>query len=465
MKIVHIAAELAPIAKVGGLADALFGLAKNFVHLGHDIEIIIPKYDTLKLDEIKDLKTVLMDLRSFFKGRWFHNQIWKGKVHGINVTFIDPKEPLDFFKRGKVYGCPDDPERFAYFSRVALEYLHQKEPCDIIHIHDWHAALVAPLYKIHFGGESKIILTLHNVAYRGITSSSLLEKIGLETDELVEDSDKRLINILKGGIIFSDFVTTVSPTYAKELLEKKDQDSLCALLDKQAFKGILNGIDYSYWNPETDPHLPFHYNAETIEVKKQLARLVRKQFSLDDEDSPLVCCITRLVYQKGPELIKSAIIRTLEGGGQFILIGATSDKETQTRFSNLKKKLSASRNVYIDLTYNEELAHLVYAASDLFLVPSIFEPCGLTQLIAMRYGSLPLVRRTGGLADTVFDGENGFTFDDPTAEAISKTLDRALKTWFEMPEEWKKMAEEAMERDYSWQIPAEEYLEIYNRLI
>lgn len=465
MKIVHISAELAPIAKVGGLADALFGLAKNLVHLGHDVEIILPKYDTLKISEIKDLHQTSDDLSSFFKGRWFQTHIWKGKVHGLNVTFIDPKEPLNFFKRGKVYGDVDDPERFAFFSRAALEYLHRNDPPDIIHLHDWHASLVAPLYKIHFGGHGKVVLTLHNMAYRGITSAQLLEKIGLETDELFEDSGGRTINILRGGIVYSDFVTTVSPTYAKELLEKKDYDNLCYLLSRHAFKGILNGIDYNYWNPESDPHLPYHFSSGSLEMKKKLAQLVRKKFSLEDEDSPLVCCITRLVHQKGPELIKSAILRTLEGGGQFVLIGATSDEETQERFSNLKKKLSSSHHVYIDLTYNEELAHLVYAASDLFLVPSIFEPCGLTQLISMRYGALPLVRRTGGLADTVFDGENGFTFDDPTAEAISKTVDRALKLWFEDQGEWKKMMQEAMTRDYSWQTPAEEYLQVYNRLL
>ena len=203
---------------------------------------------------------------------------------------------------------------------------------------------------------------------------------------------------------------------------------------------------------------------EQIEKKRELKKILRERLSLEEEDSPIVCAIARLTPQKGPHLIKHALYRTLERGGQFVFLGSAPEGDTHEVFFNLKKKLSGSKHVHLELTYNEKLSHLVFAASDLFLVPSLFEPCGLTQLISMRYGTIPLVRQTGGLADTVFEGKNGYTFKDSTPDAICESIDRALWCWFHEKEKWKKLAENGMRMDHSWKGPVEEYFEIYTKL-
>lgn len=465
MEIVHIAAELAPLAKVGGLGDCIYGLARAFKDKDNKIEVILPKYDTLNLSEVENLHVFLNDLPSPFEGERYVNTIWKGQVHGIAVTFIDSHDPYHFFKRGKIYGCPDDLERFAYFTRAALEYLQQcKRDPDIIHIHDWHTSLAAPLIKKHYPRLGKVILTIHNMLYRGVGPAHLLRKIGLDAPEL---KDGAQINLLRGGIIFCDAVTTVSPTYAKEILSDTTGDTLCALLREYRFKfkGVINGIDYEYWNPQTDPYLSTHYNAKQPSGKKKAQKELRELFSLQDKAVPLVGCVTRLVAQKGPELIKQALFRTLERGGQFVLIGSAHEEETEKRFQTLKQTMGTTAQAHIGLTYDEKWAHLVFAAADIMVVPSIFEPCGLTQMIAMRYGALPLVRHTGGLADTVADGINGFSFLDPTAESISKCLDRAYDVWESKREIWDKMVDKAMQEDFSWKVPAQEYLVLYNSLL
>lgn len=487
MEIVHIAAELAPIAKVGGLGDVLLGLGRSLIKKGHQVEIILPKYDCLDFNEIENTEVKIHDFHSFFDGEWHHNTIWQGKIKGIPLTLIESHDPYEFFDRQTVYGCPDDISRFSYFSRIALEYLHKtKRKPDIIHVHDWHAALVPVLLKTAYSHSpiysAHSILTIHNLAYQGICDKPSLLKIGLKEEhfdqpDLLRDlHTPQAFNLLQGGIVYADCITTVSPNYAQEVMTPEGGKGLESVLRRYAhkFSGVLNGIDYTYWNPETDHHLPFHYSASSlspstshppfIEEKRKIQTHLRHILSLEDESCPIVGCVTRLVYQKGPELIKHALLKTLERGGQFILVGSAMDPKTHTEFYNLKRKLAASRHAHIELSYNEPLSHLVYAASDLFIVPSLFEPCGLTQMIAMRYGALPLVRETGGLKDTVAEGKNGFTFGLPTAEGISPALDRAFSCWFEQPQCWYEMVQTGMKKDFCWDSPADEYLKIYHAL-
>jgi starch synthase len=462
MRIVHISAELAPIAKIGGLGDVLHGLSKALLAKGDDITIIMPKYDTLDLRLVRHLKVIETQHFIQFDKTVCNNTLWQGVVDTIPVILIESHDPKEFFDRGTVYGCPDDIDRFLYFSLAALEYV-RKLNCDVIHLHDWHVAIIAVLIKKFYPKiRAKVVLTIHNLSYQGICTQTDLDQIGLFDPLLLEGV---YCNLLKGGIIYADFITTVSPTYAQELLKTPISGDLQNTLKEHASKliGILNGIDYSYWNPENDPYLPFHYSSHSPQPKELVKKELKARLSLAEEDAPLVCAITRLVPQKGPELIKAAILRTLEWGGQFVLLGSALDEKTHSQFYNLKRKLAGSHHVHLELTYNEELSHLVFAAGDLFLIPSLFEPCGLTQLIAMRYGTVPVARATGGLSDTVFDGKNGFTFEPYTIEGLFEAMDHALKTWYDEPEEWQAIQSRGMKEDYSWDKPAEAYRYLYRQ--
>lgn len=464
MEIIHISAELAPIAKVGGLADVLHGLSRSLIEKGHRVKIILPKYDLLDLSGVQDLEIVDSAHSFLFEGVECQSTLWLGRVDGIDVIFFESHDSRNFFNRDRVYGCHDDISRFLYFSAAALEYAI-KQSCDIIHIHDWHTAIIASLIKKHYPeSHTKTVFTIHNFAYQGVCVKEDLKKIDDADPSFIEGD---YYNLIKCGIIYADHVTTVSPSYAHELLNSPISGGLQQTLQKYAYKfsGIVNGIDYHYWNPQKDPFLPANYSSTSLEKKEEVKKRLKKQFSLCDCQGPLVCAITRLVHQKGPELIKAAILRTVEWGGQFILVGSALDDETMRHFLNLKEAFKGSHYIHFELTYNEPLSHLVFAGSDLFIIPSIFEPCGLTQLIAMRYGTIPLARETGGLIDTVIDGKNGFTFGPPVIEALHGALDRAFETWYKAPQEWERLQSTGMAMDFSWNKPANAYLNIYNQLI
>lgn len=497
MHIIHIASELAPLAKVGGLADVVLGLSREESWKRHDVDIIIPKYDCMDSNEIRDLAVDYLDLMSFYEGEWFHNTVWIGWVENLKVYFIEPHHPRYFFNRGCFYGCEDDIERYLYFSRTAMEFLFKKQiQPDIIHLHDWQTAAVAPIYydmyKALAYSRPKIVFTIHNIEYQGKCDSKDLDRIGLNgtsylTPEKMQDRyQPKTINLLKGGIVYSDFVTTVSKNYAKEVKTQQGGRGLDTTLIKyeNKFAGILNGIDYSYWNPEVDRYLPAHFSSRempankkdrsTLDKKAYIKKILRERLLLSEDHKPIIGCITRLVPQKGIELIKYALKFTIEHNGQFVLLGSTQIPEINEEFHDLKHRYSDNPNVHLTLHHQEELAHLIFAASDMFIVPSIFEPCGLTQMIALKYGSIPIVRKTGGLADTIFDvdysGEtfekrNGYTFDSPDNLGIESALKRAIECWFHDPEKWRKMMINGMQIDFSWNRPADEYLAIYKKLI
>lgn len=497
MHIVHIASEMAPLAKVGGLADVLLGLTREQSWKGHDVDIIIPKYDCIDSNEIRDLAIDYLELPSFYQGEWFQNTIWIGWVENLKVYFIEPHHPRHFFNRGCFYGCEDDIERYLYFSRTALEFLYKKElHPDIIHIHDWQTAVVAPLYYDMYQAlgfhRPKIVFTIHNIEYQGRCSPADLERIGLNgtalsTPEKLQDPrDPKIVNLLKGGIVYSDFITTVSPNYAKEVQTPIGGRGLDKTLIKfrNKFAGILNGIDYSYWNPEVDRYLPAHYSSRempankkdrnTLDKKAYVKKILRERLQLSEDHKPIVGCITRLVPQKGVELIKHALKYTLARGGQFVLLGSAPIPSINAEFHELKMQYADDANVHLILHHQEEMAHMIFAGSDMFIVPSIFEPCGLTQMIALRYGTVPIVRKTGGLADTIFDVDysnkpfeqtNGYTFDFADAAGIESALSRAFECWFHDPDKWRKLMINDMNIDFSWNIPSNVYLDIYKKII
>ena len=486
MHIIHIASELAPLAKVGGLADVILGLSRELSWKGHAVDIIIPKYDCMDNEQVSDLTLVTKDLQSFYQDQWFSNSVWKGKVENLNVYFIESHHPREFFNRGAFYGCEDDIERFLYFSRAAIEFIykHSLNP-DIIHVHDWEAAIIPVLLKEVYAKigltKPRTVLTIHNMEYQGLCAPYNLSYIGLDGNYFLQSSqmqDKKyqdLINLLKGGIEYADFVTTVSPTYAKEvLLEEGGRGLESTLLDNQfKFKGILNGIDYSYWNPEIDRFLPAHFSSKEPNKKELIKKRLREKLHLEEIHRPIIGCITRLVPQKGIEQIKYAMNQAEEKKYQFVLLGSSPIPEIAKEFEELAKKNADNPHVKLILKHNEEVAHLIYAGCDLFIVPSIFEPCGLTQLIALRYGTVSIVRKTGGLADTIFDIENskkpvkernGFVFKAANDQELDLTLNRALDCWYQKPEKWRKLLVNGMNADFSWNKSSDDYLQIYASL-
>lgn len=497
MYIVHIASELAPLAKVGGLADVVLGLCRELSWKGHDIDIIIPKYDCLDSEQIRDLSIAAKDLMSYYKGEWFSNTVWMGWVENLKVYFIEPHHPRYFFNRGCFYGCDDDIERFLYFSRAAIEFMY-KQPLnpDIIHIHDWQTAVISPLYVEMYQKigliKPKVVFTIHNMEYQGKCAPHDLTAIGfdgesyLQPDKMQDNLDPKLINLLKGGMVYSNFITTVSPNYAKEVLTPEGGKGLESTLKKyqSKFKGILNGIDYSYWNPEIDRFLPAHFSfrempenkndRNTLDKKGFIKKILREKLNFAEDHRPILGCIARLVPQKGIDLIKHAIKHIVDKKGQFVLLGSSPIPEINAEFHRLKQEHQDNPHVTLILNHQEELAHLIYAGCDMFLVPSIFEPCGLTQMIALKYGTIPIVRKTGGLADTVFDVDNsgkpfnetnGYVFDLPTSAGIDSAIDRAIECWFADPDKWHHLVINGMQIDFSWNKPSDEYLEVYKSII
>jgi starch synthase len=479
MHIVHIASELAPIAKAGGLGDVIYSLSKQLQRQGETVEILLPKYDCIDYSLLKDLKPVFRELWSYDGYARYNNTIWGASIDGLNVLLVETHHPSYFFTRGKIYNCDDDIDRFIYFSRTCMEYLYKSgKNLDIVHVHDWTTAMCAVLYKemyiplgLRLGG---VVMTLHNVEYQGkclpqnITRSGLRGDELLSSDKMQDPQDPRLINILKGGINYSDAVTVVSPTYEKEIKTEGGSHGLSQVIinNQKKLHGILNGIDLDYWNPQTDPYLSQHYSQLDYQKGKALNKnALRKKLGLKESTGPLVCSITRLVPQKDPALIKRSIEKTLEQGGQFVLLGSSSIPEIETIFLSLQKKLSKNKNAVIYLKYDEPLAHLLYAASDMIVIPSLFEPCGLTQMIACRYAAVPIVRATGGLADTVFEERNGFTFQGSTTKELDAALEKAFACFTKTPEKWTLIVLNGLQANHGWEKSAKEYLAIYKKLL
>lgn len=496
MHIVHAASEVAPIAKVGGLADVILGLSHKLAMEGHEVDIIIPKYDIIDVGALKNLHIDEPGFTVEFDDREVSNTVWVGWFENLKIQFIESHHPKLFFNRGCIYGCDDDIDRFLYFSKACLELMRSrgKKP-HILHLHDWHTAMMAPLYHDVYKelGENglKIVYTIHNLSYQGECLDLDLDKLGVRgkdyasVDKLTTPQDPTHLNLMKAGLAYSDAITTVSKTYAKEIQTKKEGRGLGDYLKKHSQKvfGIVNGVDYSYWDPESDPFLPAHYSCRdmprgendisTIDRKSFVKNRFREELALDELHRPLVGCVSRLVPQKGVELMRHALFRTLELGGQFILLGTASDPRINREFHELLHHFADHPHVRLILKHNEETAHRIFAASDIFIVPSIFEPCGLTQLISLKYGTVPVVRKTGGLADTIvdvddpaapFEEKNGFVFDEPTPEGVNSALDRAIKCWLEEPSLWRRVMINGMKQDFSWNKPVKEYLKLYKDL-
>jgi starch synthase len=479
-----VAPECAPAAKAGGLGDMVSGLSRELEFRGNAVEIILPKYAGLQYSEIWDLQPSYRDLWVPWYDGAIRCTVWFGYANGLKCFFIEPHSAANFFGRERLYGYGDDAERFAFFSKATLEFMFRagKRP-DIIHCHDWQAGLVPVLLYEQYRQvmpDQRVCYTVHNFRHQGTSDERLLWATGLahpdyflDADRLGDDFRYQGLNPMKGGILYSNFVTTVSANHADEALYDDGASGLGRTLKdhQDKFRGVLNGVDYDVWNPETDSFLPTHYSIDSIERKREDKKALRERFWLRDSDVPIVAYVGRLDEQKGMHLVHHALFHTLAHHGQFVLIGDAHYHDGITNhFRHLKSYLNDNPDCHLEIAYREDLAHLIYAGSDLLIVPSMFEPCGLAPLIGMRYGTVPVVRATGGMADTVFDHDNsgrppaernGYVFHHTDNRAVESALGRALRQWFARPREFSELVANCMRADYSWARPGQEYLDIY----
>jgi starch synthase len=484
MFIVMITPECAPAAKVGGLADVTHGLSKELAIRGNAVELILPKYDCMRHDRIHGLTKCYSDLWVPYYNQWVHCDVYFGWMDGNKCFFIDAHSPKNFFNRGVFYGHHDDAERFAFFCRAAMEFLlkSNKHP-DVIHCHDWQTALVPVLlyemYQTLGLRHPRVCFTLHNVGHQGITGEHVLREVGLNPahlmshDRLLDDHRPGAVNLMKGGIVYSNFITTVSPRYAQEIRHSHLGMGLQRILNAhhQKFGGVLNGLDYGVWNPEIDPLIAQRYNVNSLLQKYANKDALRRRLWLRDGMKPLVAFVGRLDPQKGVDLILHTIPYCLDNGCQFVLLGSSLQSDINSAFWNLKHRFNDHPDCHLEIGYNEELAHLIYAGADMMLVPSGYEPCGLTQIISLKYGTVPVVRNTGGLADTVFDANhaekpyherNGYVFNDYNWQGLESALRRAIGMWHHYPHHFRELMANGMRCDYSWNYPGRDYLNIYN---
>jgi starch synthase len=485
MYIVQIASECAPVIKAGGLGDVVYGLSRELENRGHTVEIILPKYDCMRYDHIWGLHSAYDNLMVPWYGAAIQCSVDCGWVHGRLCFFIDPHSDDNFFNRGQYYGCDDDQMRFAFFSKAALEFLQRtgKRP-DVIHCHDWQTGLVPvmlyEIYQYHGMANQRVCYTIHNFKHQGIGGTDILWATGLnresyyfEYDRLRDNFNPFALNCMKAGIIYSNFVTTVSPHHAWEAHLGEFGYGLGHTLHQyqHKFGGILNGIDYEIWNPEVDRYIPYHYSKDVMAGKAQNKKALRERLWLEHGDKPLIAYIGRLDDQKGVHLVHHAIYYAMHRGAQFVLLGSATESGLNNWFWHEKNHLNNNPNVHLEIGFNEELSHLIYAGADMIVVPSNYEPCGLTQMIGLKYGTVPIVRGVGGLVNTVFDRDydenhlpeqrNGYVFHQTDNRALESAMDRAIGLWEHYPDEFHELVKQGMGYDYSWNHPGKDYLEIY----
>jgi starch synthase len=476
VKILFVVSECVPFVKSGGLADVAGALPKELKRLGTDIRVMLPKYGMISEEFKKQMKKVAeLVVRVGWRRQYCGVEMLE--YEGVVYYFIDNEY---YFKRDSLYGHYDDGERFSYFCRAVLDALPaiSFQP-QIIHCHDWHTGMIPFLlreeYKNNsFYGNIRTVFTIHNLQFQGIFPRSILE-------DLLNLSSERYFTIdylefygnvsfMKAALVSADMITTVSPTYKEEIQTEYYGEKLDGLLRarRRDLFGILNGIDDEIYNPKKDQHIAIPYDQFTIARKEINKQALRQKFGLrSEEDTPIIAMVTRLTKQKGLDLVKCVFHEIIAENVQFIVLG-TGDREFEHFFHEMAMTYPHQVKVYIG--FNEELAHQIYAGTDLFLMPSQFEPCGLAQLIALRYGAIPIVRETGGLNDTVqsfneFTGEgNGFSFKNFNAHDMLYTIRRALE-FYKQKEIWEKLVKEAMSRDYSWAQSAFKYNQLYDELM
>ncbi len=475
MRIFFVASEAVPFAKTGGLADVLGALPKYIRGFGHEVVVVMPKYRGIDAGKLV-LPSLTIPMGADLK---FCSVYEAQGLSDVRYFLVDCPE---YYDRESLYRVgnqdyPDNAERFAFFSLAAIELAKRSSsPPDVIHCHDWQASLVPVYLKIRYPADSffsktKTLLTIHNLAYQGIFSRTVLSRVSLP--EWLFNAEQMEfygnVNFLKGGILFADKLSTVSQKYSQEILTPEFGCGLEGVLRKRAKNliGILNGVDYSDWNPSTDPWLPAKYSMDNLEGKTACKIGLLKEFGLNDSvNRPLIGIVSRLANQKGFDLLHEVADSIVQQGASLVVLGTGEEK-----YSRFLLELQQKYPLFVGakITFDDRLAHMIEGGADIFLMPSRFEPCGLNQIYSLKYGTVPVVRATGGLDDTIIDFSsspegNGFKFVGYTSEELLQAIRRALQV-FRQPIRWQRLINNCMRMDFSWTRSAQRYLDLYRSLL
>lgn len=466
MKVLYAVSEAVPFVKTGGLADVAGSLPKALREQGADVRVVLPLYGSIGSE---------WRLKMNFCFYTFINLAWRRQYCGVFSLeydglvwyFIDNEY---YFKRDGIYGCFDDGERFAFFSRAVLDVLPLLDwQPEIISCNDWQTALI-PIYAAQDGGGIKTVFTIHNIEYQGRFGTECLSDVFGLSDELFSGGILRYedgLNLMKGAIYKADRVTTVSPSYAHELHDPFFANGLDRVVEDNAYKltGILNGLDTVRYDPMTDVNLSKNYGPDKPEGKAACRVALCRELGLEESDTPIIACVSRLVSHKGFDLVEAAFDRIVSRGAKFIILG-TGEEKYESFFRRAEDQYKG--RVSANIMYSDKRASLIYAGADMMLMPSRSEPCGLTQMIAMRYGTVPVVREVGGLRDSVrpypSEDSTGFTFCWYSADDMASVLGYAIDIWYDK-DKWSELVARDMSEDLSWSRSANEYKKIYESLI
>lgn len=483
LRILLIASEVEGLVKTGGLADVARALPETLARLGHEVIVVTPAYGRIKsLWQSWPATPLCVHLNSFSE-TWMASR--RGRQHGLDLVLLEHE---GFFGRAGIYDdgeypYSDNPVRFAHLCKGALQWCidHQWQP-DIVHANDWQAALTPFYLKEHYRKlpifeRTRSLLTLHNAAYQGQAPSHWLQPLGIH-DQFFHPGafeDNGQLNLLKGGLRFSDAINAVSPGYASELVTDLGGHGLAPIFRDRSkdLHGILNGCDYGQWSPVTDPLIPAQYSKPDEGGKANCKKHLQLELGLAPEpDTPLMVCISRLADQKGFQLLIPALWEVMRDENVQVAILGSGDRNTAAHLHRLNQHFD-KRFAFVE-GYDMALSHRIEAAGDAFLMPSIFEPCGLNQIYSLCYGTLPLVRAVGGLKDTVVPlntqhrnsrSATGFMFEEPTAEALEAEIRRMLKVYREKPALWLSMQRNAMKQRFEWEGAAEQYVSLYRSML
>ena len=473
MKIAIVSSEAVPFCKTGGLADVAGELPVALAKLGQDVSVFMPKYGSIPVDFVKQfkyLKNFYVDVNGYSEYVGVFSYVYRN----VTFYFIDNEK---YFNRSSVYGFDDDYIRFGYFDVAVVKVMQEMQlKFDLISLHDWQTGMIAPLIRENHQGDpifkdTKLTMTIHNAAYQGLCDKNNLYsifKISMDNYSNGKTRFKDSLSYLKSGLLYADKVTTVSETYMHELQYGENSYGLETLLlyRKEDFVGIVNGIDYDTYNPRKDTQITKPY--EKYDVNKIMNKQALQQhFHLKVDNSiPVFIVVSRFTFQKGIELLLSSIDYLMSQKVELIVLGS-GERQYEQAFEQYRARYPEQIGIYIG--YNDQLAHEIYAGGDILLMPSLFEPCGISQLIALRYGTIPVVRNCGGLHDTVIDYNknnqqgNGFVFNDYNQQGLRYGIDSALMRYRSLAK-WRIIVKNAMARDYSWESSAKLYLELYRGL-
>jgi starch synthase len=469
MNILMVASEAAPFAKTGGLADVLGALPAALTERGERVAVLIPAYRENRYPRAT---------REAYRNLWiplgpgYMVDIHQTTDHQVTYYFVHCPALYD---RNGIYGTgtadfPDNHLRFAVLSMAAFGVARHLFPTDLLHLHDWQAALTAVYLREHFGGDPtfrrvKSLLTIHNLGYQGIFGPEVVPQIGLDSrwmnpEQLEFFGD---VNFLKAGIAWSDTVSTVSKGYAHEIQTPEYGFGLDGFIRKHGpITGILNGVDYKQWNPAHDPYIAQNYSPGDLSGKRACKSAILAEYGLpqDNLDRPLIAIISRFASQKGFDILENAASRLLQQDLSLVVLGS-GDPLHESMFQALSR--AYPKQVGVQIGYDAGLSHRIEAGADMFLMPSRYEPCGLNQIYSLKYGTVPVVRATGGLDDTI-DEDTGFKFRDYSGDALLEAVRQALKA-YQHSEQWARRMRRGMEKDFSWQASAGEYVDLYRRLL